>query len=71
VVRDDFNGLLLRQPDDDAELAERIIGLLSDAPLRQRLGRQGRSWVAENFSWERITGTLEEFYHEIMEKRKM
>jgi spore coat protein SA len=71
VVRDGVNGLLLRQPDDDAELAERIIGLLSDAPLRQRLGRQGRSWVAENFSWERITGTLEEFYNEIMEKRKM
>ena len=71
VVQDGINGLLLRQPDDDAELAERIIGLLNDAPLRQRLGRQGRDWVAENFSWERIAGTLEEFYDEVMEQRKM
>ena len=46
VVRDDFNGLLLRQPDDATELAEKITGLLSDAPLRQRLGQQGRDWVA-------------------------
>ena len=71
VVRDGVNGLLLRQKDDDAELAEQIIGLLSDATWRQRLGRQGREWVAENFSWERIAGTLEEFYDEVMEKRKM
>ena len=37
VVRDGFNGLLLRQPDDATELAEKIIGLLGDASLRQRL----------------------------------
>jgi len=71
VVRDGVNGLLLRQKDDDAELAEQIIGLLSDAPWRQRLGRQGREWVAENFSWERIAGTLEEFYDEVMEQQEM
>ena len=68
VVRDGFNGLLLRQPDDDAELAEKIIGLLGDAPLRQRLGQQGRDWVARNFSWERIARTLEEFYDEVREQ---
>ena len=47
---------------------EQIIGLLNDAPLRQRLGRQGREWVAKNFSWERIAGTLEEFYDEIRDQ---
>jgi spore coat protein SA len=71
VVRQDFNGLLLRQPDDAAELAEKIIGLLSDAPLRQRLGQQGRDWVAADFSWDRIAGTLEEFYDEVMGQGKM
>ena len=68
VVRDGFNGLLLRQPDDEAELAEKIIGLLGDAPLRQRLGQQGRDWVRADFSWEKIAGTLEEFYDEVMEQ---
>jgi spore coat protein SA len=66
VVRDDFNGLLLRQPDDAAELAEKIIGLLGDAPLRQRLGQQGRDWVSADFSWEIIARTLEAFYDEVM-----
>jgi glycosyltransferase involved in cell wall biosynthesis len=66
VVRDGFNGLLLRQKDDAAELAEKIIGLLGDASLRQRLGQQGREWVRSEFSWERIAGTLEEFYDEVM-----
>ena len=71
VVRDGFNGLLLRQKDDDAELAEKIIGLLGDAPLRQRLGQQGREWVRADFSWEKIARTLEEFYDEVMEQSGM
>ena len=68
VVRDGFNGLLLRQPGDEIELAEKITGLLGDAPLRQRLGRQGRDWVRTGFSWEKIARDLEEFYDEVLEK---
>ena len=41
VVRDGFNGLLLGQKDDAAELAAKIIGLLGDAPLRKTLGPAG------------------------------
>jgi spore coat protein SA len=70
VVRDDFNGLLLRQPDDDAELAGKITGLLNDGPLRQRLGRQGRQWVRADFSWEKIAGTLEAFYDEVLDQNR-
>jgi spore coat protein SA len=70
VVRDDFNGLLLGRKDDDAELAAKITGLLGDAPLRQRLGQQGREWVGADFAWERIAGSLEEFYDEVLEKCK-
>jgi spore coat protein SA len=71
VVRDGFNGLLLRQKDDDAELAAKIIGLLGEAPWRQRLGQQGRAWVRADFSWERIAATLDAFYNEVMEQRRM
>ena len=70
VVRDDVNGLLLRRPDDAAELAEKITGLLNDAPLRQRLGQQGREWVRADFSWEKIAGTLEEFYDEVLDQNR-
>jgi spore coat protein SA len=65
VVRDGFNGLLLRQPDDEVELAEKIIGLLGNAPLRQHLGQQGREMVRAYFTWEKIARTLEEFYDEV------
>ena len=70
VVRDDFNGLLLRQPDDASELAEKITRLLGDAPLRQRLGQQGRDWVRADFSWEKIARTLETFYDEVMDQNR-
>ncbi|HLD46530.1 MAG TPA: glycosyltransferase family 4 protein [Desulfobaccales bacterium] len=68
VVRDDFNGLLLRQPDDAAELAEKIIGLLNDVKLRKTLGQQGRAMVQAEFSWEKITRDLEEFYDEVVNR---
>ena len=70
VVRDDFNGLLLRQRDDASELAEKITRLLGDAPLRQRLGQQGRDWVRADFSWEKIARTLEAFYDEVMDQNR-
>jgi spore coat protein SA len=70
VVRDGFNGFLLRQKDDAAELAAKIIGLLNDGPLRHRLGQQGREWVRADFSWGRIACTLEEFYDEVMDQNR-
>jgi spore coat protein SA len=71
VVRDGFNGLLLRQPDDEAELAGKILGLLGDAELRKTLGQQGRTMVQGDFTWEKIARDLEAFYHEIMDRGKM
>jgi spore coat protein SA len=65
VVGDGETGLLLDRQDDDAELAAKIVRLLDDAPLRQRLGQQGRARVLAKFSWEKIAGTLEAFYGEV------
>ena len=70
VVHDGVNGLLLDQKDDDAELAAKIIRLLNDASLRQRLGQQGRAWVEADFSWEQIAATLEAFYDEVAARRR-
>jgi spore coat protein SA len=68
VVQDGVGGLLLDRQDDDAELAAKIIKLFDDAPLRQRLGQQGRSWVLANFTWEKIASSLETFYDEVKEQ---
>jgi len=66
IVREDLNGLLLEQYDDAGELAAKIIQLLKDRDRRLRLGRQGRAWVRENFSWEKIARRQEEVYDEIV-----
>jgi glycosyltransferase involved in cell wall biosynthesis len=66
IVRDGFNGLLLQRHDDPGELAAKILLLLDDQDLRRRLGRQGRAWMRENFSWERISQRQEEVYDEIV-----
>lgn len=68
VVQEGETGLLLDKPEDNAELAAKIIRLLDDAPLRQRLGQQGRARVDADFSWQKIAGTLEAFYDEVREQ---
>ena len=71
VVRDGVNGLLLTQQDDVAALAEQILMLLGDQHLRLKLGTAGRDRVIAEFSWERIAATLEAFYDEVLEFRKI
>ena len=51
VVEDDVNGLLV-PPRDSKQLACALRRLLSDAALRERLGRKGREIVTEKYSFE-------------------
>ncbi len=67
VVRDNETGLLLERKDDVQELADKILALLRHQKQRQRLGRQGREWVRENFSWQKIAHSLEQVYAEVLE----
>lgn len=45
-----------------AETAERVIALLRDPELRQRMGGSGRAWIEESWRWdllaERLRGLL-------------
>jgi spore coat protein SA len=66
VVRDGVTGLLLQRKDDSRELAEKIIHLLDNPDLGKRLGRQGRQWVQENFTWEKSARALEQVYDEVL-----
>ncbi|MEW6387894.1 MAG: glycosyltransferase family 4 protein [Thermodesulfobacteriota bacterium] len=66
VVQEGLNGLLLDNYDDARELGEKILRLLQDRELAQRLGQQGRDWVCQNFSWKRIAARQEEVYDEVM-----
>ncbi len=69
VVREGLNGFLLDSPHDPEELAGKIVALIENPELGQRLGRQGRDWVLERFSWPHIAREQEALYDDVLEGR--
>jgi glycosyltransferase involved in cell wall biosynthesis len=65
AVRHGETGLLMN-PNID-KLAEAILRLLSDEPLRVRMGAQGRDFVQKEFSWDACARKLLQVYREAME----
>ena len=61
IVKDKKTGFLVNKNDPDA-LAERILTLLRDDNLREDMGRAGRSWVRENFIWEKSARSMYRYY---------
>jgi glycosyltransferase involved in cell wall biosynthesis len=53
VVRDQQTGFLVSKNDPRA-LAESILKLVHDDELREKMGRAARSWVHENFTWDKV-----------------
>jgi glycosyltransferase involved in cell wall biosynthesis len=61
AVRENVTGFLLR-PGDLAGLRDRLLRLAGDAPLRERLGREGRKFAIENFAVEKMVHHLFTLY---------
>ena len=60
AIRADETGLLV-PPENPEALASAINRLLSDPPLRKRLGQAGRKWATQ-FTWDRTAQAQEEVY---------
>ncbi len=56
VLQDGQGGYLVA-PDDVDGLADRMLRLLSDEPLRQEQGKQGKAYFNENFRAERMAAS--------------
>src|SRR5699024_4772829 len=52
-------------PDDPAALAEALIGLLEDEPVRCRLGAAARELARERYAWPDIAQRLEAIYEHV------
>jgi glycosyltransferase involved in cell wall biosynthesis len=61
IVDHDRTGLLV-PPGDAAALADAIATLAADPGRLARLGRTGRAYVEERFSWSAVIGRLVELY---------
>jgi phosphatidylinositol alpha-mannosyltransferase len=66
-VMTDETGLLV-PPGDSAALAEGIVSLLGDEPLRQRLGTAARTVAVERYAWDSIAERLAEVYEVVTER---
>jgi glycosyltransferase involved in cell wall biosynthesis len=66
TVKDKQTGFLVSKNDPHA-LAESILTLLLDDNLRERMGRAARSWVHENFTWDRVAERMYNCYSHLCE----
>lgn len=62
------SGVHLLIADSARDFAEAAVRLLSDAPLRERLGRAGRELVRERFSWKMKAEETDKLYREVLER---
>ncbi len=63
---DKENGFLI-DPGDPKQLTERVLALLQDPKLAEKMGRQGRSLIEEKFAWRLITDQVINLYHKLLE----
>jgi glycosyltransferase involved in cell wall biosynthesis len=61
VCLENETGFLVRTG-DTATVAQRLLQLANDAPLRERLGRRGQQFVRENFAVEQMVDKLYALY---------
>jgi phosphatidylinositol alpha-1,6-mannosyltransferase len=66
AVRDGVTGLLA-DPENVEEIAAKATRLLTDAPLAERLGRQGRARVLHDCTWSAAATRLKEVLGEIVQ----
>jgi glycosyltransferase involved in cell wall biosynthesis len=70
LIRDDVNGLLC-PPENPECLAEKIIRLIEDASLRERLGCAARAYYVQSpFEAKSVSSHFTAVYGEVLEERK-
>lgn len=63
IIIDNREGVLV-PPGDEKMLAKSILALINDNPKKERLSRQGRIKVKENYSWRSVLSQMESLYQE-------
>ena len=58
-VLEEYNAGILVDPEKPEEVADAIITLLKNKELRDEMGENGRTYVVENRSWERVAREVE------------
>jgi glycosyltransferase involved in cell wall biosynthesis len=64
LIVDEVNGLLI-MPGDPQLLAEKILQLVNDEPLRVELGKKAKQTVLDNYTWDKISDLHIQLYEEL------
>ena len=67
ILKDNISGMMFT-PRDSQQLAEKLLFLVSDAPLRDRLAGAGQRDVYERFGREQIIDRIERLYLSVLGK---
>ena len=70
IITDGVNGLIVRNPADAGELAERIRLLVQDAELCRRLGEQAAR-SAREYTWERNGAQIRAIFEEALQRKRL
>jgi glycosyltransferase involved in cell wall biosynthesis len=65
IIKDGEN-LMLVNADDVPEIARKITQLLGDRPLRERIGRNGKKFVASYLNWDITAEKTEKLYEKLL-----
>lgn len=69
MVKDNQTGFLVSK-NDPRGLAEKLLRLLHDDDLRRTMGRAGRRWVHQNFTWGRVGEKMHECFADLCRLRE-
>ena len=70
ILADGENGFLVRPGDVDA-FAERLVGLLTDADLRRRLGARAAATIGSEFDIDGMVRAQEALYERLLDERRV
>jgi len=68
AVADGLTGLLV-PPRDEGAIADAVIRLIEDRPLRESMSKAGPPFVAQHFDWEKNVGAVEQLYYSLLSKQ--
>ena len=65
IIKDNVNGLIFQEK-NSKELAHKIIKVLKDSKLRERLGKNGLIYARQNYKWDKISNKFLELYGKLL-----
>jgi len=65
MIKDSITGYLV-EPANPVQLVDRISLMINDTDLRSKLGKKGRRFVEDNYSWNVITKRMKAIYSSLI-----